>query len=560
MKLLRTTSIAGLTQTLADNLSNIAIIEGKLLVLNGDEDTLGSVDNVVKQANAYTDANIVGVDLAQVLLNQNEIAKLNGDDTVDGSVAKDILDNITSDSWDTNKATLEPQVDANTTGIDAINCGSDGDLTSCGPNSVHKQISDLRDGVAEIYDTVVEIATETLLNDVELTNMTDSVTNNRTALEDLHDDHDIIADAYKVTQAQKFVDELAINKATYDTEEAKAVTEHDGRYFQISNLLSEVSAVPTRITADTILMSNTTVANTSVTSLDVDSKVYMDVVSNVLVAGNTPTDIYVSNAHTPHDYLITIPQIVYDDVLAAYNADVIGFKLQIKLDNDIHGLVGNKITYATVGGDKIVVTFSSGSVVADTYEFASNTFDIINGFSCSTESSVLTGTENIIEVVSELATGPFEHRIVVTVPTDFNFIVGNTYEFTISSETVTGDSTVFTTEGPTEVNATNNILFNGQAIARENLGIVGATEAVDMIIASQDKYIREDATVVGEVIALDSKVSIAHVKWIHINYPGDEYDTIYLENGPNAGEFKSHRIVPGDMDGEVVEVSYVLSS
>jgi hypothetical protein len=293
MKLLRITSIAGLGAVLADHNTRITNNAGAITTINGDADTPGSILNGIATANTYTDNAIGNIDLSQVALNQTAIALLNDADTVDGSVAKAVKDAKTAVEAQvvTEVATLQTGITANTDAITVLN----GDSTVVG--SVKKAIADVVGAAPETLDTFAEIATKLADQDNLYTALVTTIANNKTLAENNLADHITNYNTYQTTVADRFVSERAAVDTYIASEIATLVTASDAKYFQVTNLFNEITTAENRATARANIGA---VSEAEVVTL-VNSKRTLHRLENVAVAsGKIVLDGRVGIEHIDH--------------------------------------------------------------------------------------------------------------------------------------------------------------------------------------------------------------------------------------------------------------------
>ena len=96
-----------------------------------------------------------------------------------------------------------------------------------------------------------------------------------------------------------------------------------------------------------------------------------------------------------------------------------------------------------------------------------------------------------------------------------------------------------------------------KATARTNLGAVSIADVDAFAEANKDLFKQETLTINSGIVTLDSAVAVAHIDFVHINHPNNEYDTPVFVSGANAGEFKIYDSAEGDLDGTDVEIKYV---
>jgi hypothetical protein len=97
-----------------------------------------------------------------------------------------------------------------------------------------------------------------------------------------------------------------------------------------------------------------------------------------------------------------------------------------------------------------------------------------------------------------------------------------------------------------------------QATARTNIGAMGFYDVKSSIEGATTIHKLETLTVDSGGVVLDSRVHPRHIDYIYVPYAGDEYDVLPVVEGGNAGEYVCSKYVDGDLDGENVEVKYVL--
>ena len=242
-KLLRTSSIENLQSLLNIIESDISGNENAIVAISNEPImpsgifSVGTIQSINENANAYTDQLIGNTDLTQVTTNMNAITTLNTTGAI-GSVDESVATSLDPGMLLLPIADLEPVVNGNG---DAITEISNPNPSTWGPTSVHKQITDLRDGVADIYDTVVEVADGTLENDGELGALTSSVAANKSSIEGLLQDQVTVqTDRETLQNSVLFPDMLTDNQTATDAAIAANVPVLDAAYFQKANLLSEL--------------------------------------------------------------------------------------------------------------------------------------------------------------------------------------------------------------------------------------------------------------------------------------------------------------------------------
>ena len=246
MKLLRQTSIAGLVAQLATLNNSATSSADALSVINGDVDTAGSLLKLEADMHSYADGKVDGIDLSQIDANKDAIALLNNtDDTVDGSIAKSIKtvkDERTTyftDQFDD----LQTDIGTNTSAISTLVGASDVD------GSVKKAIADVINGAPEDFDTLKEIADELGDLDSAHTATLNTISTTKTDLIASIDAVNTDLQDYKTTAQGLIDDEVTArdNAITTAVNDYKAIA--DGKFLQISNNFSEITAETDKATA-----------------------------------------------------------------------------------------------------------------------------------------------------------------------------------------------------------------------------------------------------------------------------------------------------------------------
>jgi hypothetical protein len=241
-KLLRTSSIENLDSLIAGNQASIQTNEADLLTITDGGAETNSLAKLQADTKAYTDSLVSGVNLSAVIANRDALLVLNGADGAVGSVATSVSTALDSTTLRAPLTALNVPVTNNTTSITDISCGSDGDVTSCGTNSVYKQITDLRDGVNEIYDTVVEVANGTLENDTDLDDITTAASDSVTYIDGLLSAQTTTQNnAWTSFDTDKIPAHVTGMTSDVDTALTNQATAMDLKYLQTTNLFSEIT-------------------------------------------------------------------------------------------------------------------------------------------------------------------------------------------------------------------------------------------------------------------------------------------------------------------------------
>jgi hypothetical protein len=231
-----------LDSLIAGNQASIQTNEADLLTITDGGAETNSLTKLQADTKAYTDSLVGSVNLSTVIANRDALLVLNGADGVVGSVTTSVSTALDSTSLRASLTALNTPITNNTTTISDINCGSDGDVTSCGINSVYKQISDLRDGVDAIYDTVVEVANGTLENDTDLTNITTTASDSVTYIDGLLSAQTTAQNnAWISFDTVKMPAHVANITSDVDTALTNQATAMDIKYLQTTNLFSEMT-------------------------------------------------------------------------------------------------------------------------------------------------------------------------------------------------------------------------------------------------------------------------------------------------------------------------------
>jgi len=179
IRLMRKTSIAGLTSALSSISGGQTQNANSLAIINGDETTAGSILNVKKLNKDYTDSKFQDIDLSQVDANKTSIETLNGADTVDGSVL-----NVAAAA----KAEGIAAVDAQFQQVEADVASAKGAVTTLNgasdvAGSVNNSIAEVVGGAPEEFDTLGEIAAELENLDDSHTALINQINNTKTTLQ-----------------------------------------------------------------------------------------------------------------------------------------------------------------------------------------------------------------------------------------------------------------------------------------------------------------------------------------------------------------------------------------
>ena len=94
--------------------------------------------------------------------------------------------------------------------------------------------------------------------------------------------------------------------------------------------------------------------------------------------------------------------------------------------------------------------------------------------------------------------------------------------------------------------------------ARTNLGAVSETELDTIFDAKKTLHRLENVSVTGGKIVLDGRVAIQHIDHINIVYLNNEFDTLITNPNGTDGEYTVFANIAGDLDGQTVEVKYVI--
>jgi len=329
IRLMRKTSIAGLTSALSSISGGQTQNANSLAIINGDETTAGSILNVKKLNKDYTDSKFQDIDLSQVDANKTSIETLNGADTVDGSVL-----NVAAAA----KAEGIAAVDAQFQQVEADVASAKGAVTTLNggsdvAGSVNNSIAEVVGGAPEEFDTLGEIAAELENLDDSHTALINQINNTKTTLQGNINTVQGNLDTYKDNVDASIAAEATNRQDAINTAVSDYQTQADSKFLQKANALSELNTDSLKATARgnlDVMKAEDVVAKVN------EAKDLFKLETLTVDAGKITLDSAVTLAHIDHVYAIYANDEY--DVAGFIPGDAAGeFKVFLDAEGDLDG-------------------------------------------------------------------------------------------------------------------------------------------------------------------------------------------------------------------------------
>jgi hypothetical protein len=548
-KLLRTTSIENLNEIISQTETIMSSNDDSMEIINGDKTVTGSISNMRDMIRNYTDEKSEIFDLYDVDSNSlriHELLDLLSENGVNRKVKSKINDDLLIPLM--NELS---RMERTNTYIKKIN---DTDTSTYDNKSIFKQISDLRDGVSNLYDTVFEVANGTLLNDDELNSLTVSCLSVRTELQEILDTQQLIQNNdYNVITGTTFPNYNNENINNVNSTILDTISNMDINYFKQSELLGNLGILEGRnMTADYvdvgIYVPGLTFTSEQM-SRDVGDTIYISIPGEPRDLG-TSKIITHGNFKTKYRYSIS-STIVNEMGNKIWNN---GYT-EIKFEDDFN-MKANESIYL-YNYDRVVeirfsvdTTISTNEILVFQGDMSSyQRWVLYDGVTSIDSTFDLSLNSNYDE--SEMEAG-YSWRNIGNIISNPNLI----YEMKITSISTYYD---YISYAFTLVGTIYNEDIEKKILVRNKLDMCEHDVAYELVIGSQWKYHIDTFTVIYGKITLPDGVNPEHIKHIHIKYLNGAYDVIDIKRYYNTPRYYIQNNEYRDLDGQVVEVRYVTS-